>query len=89
MDIYEQNAAYEECLRQDMEREFQEQLKKIEELTKKEEREKENELEKNDLKKNDLKKNELENELEKPTKEQLRNLRMKFYIGNNNDKNTK
>jgi len=83
MDIYEQNAAYEECLRQDMEREFQEQLKKIEELTKKE-REREKELEKNDLKKK-----ELEIELEKPTKEQLRNLRMKFYIGNNNDKNTK
>jgi len=80
MDIYEQNAAYEESLRQDMEREFQKQLKRIEELTMQEIERMEKEREKED-------KQTLEDK--KPTKEELRNLRMKFYIGNNNGKNTK
>lgn len=86
MDIYEQNAAYEESLRQDMDREFEEQLKQIEELTMKEiER-----MEIERLEQEKLEIERLEKEIDKkPTKEELRNLRMKFYIGNNNDKNTK
>ena len=78
MAIYEQNLEYEEALREDIERDFQRQLKLIEEIERKEKEEKEKE--------------EIEKEKEeerKPTKEELRNLRMKFYIGNNNDKNTK
>jgi hypothetical protein len=78
MDIYEQNAAYEESLRQDMDREFQEQLKKIEELTMQEE-----------IERMEKEKKTLEEIDKKPTKEELRILRMKFYIGNNNGKNTK
>ena len=80
MDIYEQNSAYEESLRQDIEREFQEQLKRIEELTMQEE------IERLEREKLELEK---EKEDKKPTKEELRILRMKFYIGNNNGKNTK
>ena len=87
MDIYEQNAAYEESLRQDMEREFQEQLKRIEELTIQEE------IERMEKEKIELEEKEREKEKDikdkNPTKEELRNLRMKFYIGNNNGKNTK
>ena len=78
MAIYEQNLEYEEALREDIERDFQRQLKLIEEIERKEKEEKEKE--------------EIEKEKEeerKPTKEELRNLRMNFYIGNSNDKNTK
>jgi hypothetical protein len=86
MDIYEQNLAYEESLLQDREREFQEQLKMIEELSLKEAYE--TETIKRQIKETEL--DECDKECDKkPTKEELRILRMKFYIGNNNGKNTK
>jgi len=79
MEMEEQNRSYEESLREDMEREFQAQLKQIEELSIKEEIDR---IEKDKSLK-------VETPDKKPTKEELRILRMKFYIGNNNDKNTK
>ena len=94
MDILEQNRAYEESLLQDREREFQEQLKMIEELSLKE-------AEAEAIKRTQLKERDTDELLDecdkecdkecdiKPTKEELRILRMKFYIGNNNGKNTK
>jgi hypothetical protein len=89
MDIHEQNLAYEESLLQDREREFQEQLKMIEELSLKEAYEKEKEA----INRSQQLIKETEELLDecdkKPTKEELRILRMKFYIGNNNGKNTK
>ena len=93
MDIHEQNLAYEESLFQDREREFQEQLKMIEELSLKEAQAKEVEA----IKRSQLKETDTDELLDKcdkecdkkPTKEELRILRMKFYIGNNNGKNTK
>ena len=89
MDIHEQNLAYEESLLQDREREFQEQLKMIEELSLKEaeaEANKRAQLKETDT---DELLDECDKDDKKPTKEELRILRMKFYIGNNNGKNTK
>jgi hypothetical protein len=78
MDINEQNRAYYESLEQDMEKEMLKEIKEIDRQTKMKEREIEKKLQLElELKKQ--KELELEMKQNQPTKDELRQRRLKFY----------
>jgi hypothetical protein len=78
MDINEQNRAYYESLEQDMEKEMLKEIEEIDRQTKLAEQERQMELEKQiELEKQ--KELELEIKQNQPTKDELRQRRLKFY----------
>jgi hypothetical protein len=85
MDINEQNRAYYESLEQDMEKEMLKEIEEIDRQTKLAEQARQMELEKKlqtemKLKKQlELELEELEMKQNQPTKEELRQRRLKFY----------
>jgi hypothetical protein len=78
MDINEQNRAYYESLEQDMEREMLKEIEEIDRQTKLAEQERQIELEKQ-LELEKQKELELEMKQNQPTKDELRQRRLKFY----------
>jgi hypothetical protein len=85
MDINEQNRAYYESLQEDMEKEILKEIKEIDRQTKLAEQARQMELEKILQKELEIKKQleieleELEMKQNQPTKEELRQRRLKFY----------
>jgi len=78
MDIEEQNRAYYESLEQDIEKEMLKEIEEIDRQTKVAEQEKQIELEKQ-LELEKQKEFELEMKQNQPTKDELRQRRLKFY----------
>jgi hypothetical protein len=85
MDINEQNRAYYESLQEDMEKEILKEIEEIDRQTKLAEQEKKIELEKKlqielEIKKQlEIELEELEIKQNQPTKDELRQRRLKFY----------
>ena len=82
MDIEEQNRAYYDSLEQDIEKEMLKEIEEIDRQTKVAEQERQIELEKKLQIKLEIKKQlelELEMKQNQPTKEELRQRRLKFY----------